>query len=274
MRLFLQIISIIVIVSTICICAVKPDMHKSVIVYNSDYKLVPETVETMEKEDIKIVEVPVAPQTQTIKKEVKTVNEPKTVKIDKPVLVQTKTTSKPTTKVSLPTTKTVPVQTKQTETVQKPVIKTESKTTTQPLPQKVSVQNDVIKQNTNVATQTLTPQQEEIAWNVWRSNLQNKIMQDAKLPLLPYGVVFKFSFTVDKYGKVSNVYAYSTNQAYTPYAVQYIVPVIRSYQGKSILNFPEGSTRTVTDVKGGWKLSGNERYSTPQDYNDVERIIK
>ena len=50
----------------------------------------------------------------------------------------------------------------------------------------------------------MTQQQEEIAWNVWRSNLQNQIMKDSRLPDIQNGVVFKFSFTVDKYGKVSN----------------------------------------------------------------------
>ena len=40
----------------------------------------------------------------------------------------------------------------------------------------------------------ITPQEEEIAWNIWRSNLQNKIMQDVRLPIIPNGITFKFTF--------------------------------------------------------------------------------
>ena len=71
-----------------------------------------------------------------------------------------------------------------------------------------------------------------------------------------------------------NVQTGANPSTYTPYAIQYIAPVIRSYQGRSILNFPEGTERTVTNVTGKWKISDNERYSTPQDYNDIEKIIR
>ena len=120
----------------------------------------------------------------------------------------------------------------------------------------------------------LTAQEEEIAWNRWRSNLQNQIMKDSKLPIVPNGTIFKFSFTVDKYGKLTNVKTWSTNPSYTPYAIQYIAPAIRSYQGRSILNFPLGSNRVITDVTGGWKISSTAKYSTPQDYNDIEKVTR
>lgn len=121
----------------------------------------------------------------------------------------------------------------------------------------------------------LTAHEEEIAWNKWRSRLQNQIMKDSKLPIVPDGTIFKFSFTVDKFGKVTNVKTYSANPAYTPYAIQYIAPVIRGYQGHSILTFPTGSSRTITDVTGSWKVtSGAAKYSTPHDYNDIERVTR
>ncbi|MBR1461706.1 hypothetical protein IJ596_08785, partial [bacterium] len=62
--------------------------------------------------------------------------------------------------------------------------------------------------------------------------------------------------------------------SYTPYAIQYIAPVIRSYQGKSILNFPQGTQRTVVEAYGAWKISTSSKYSTPDDYKDVEKVIK
>ncbi|MGN1124833.1 MAG: hypothetical protein ACI4SM_01480 [Candidatus Gastranaerophilaceae bacterium] len=123
-------------------------------------------------------------------------------------------------------------------------------------------------------TQKLTQKEEEILWNQWRSNLQNQIMKDTQLPIMPQGTVFKFSFTVDKYGKITNLKTWSLNSAYTPYAIEYIAPVIRHYQGLPILNFPAGSNRLTTNVTGGWVISSQERLSTPQDYNDSEKITK
>lgn len=119
---------------------------------------------------------------------------------------------------------------------------------------------------------TLTAQEEEIAWNRWRSNLNNQIMRDAKLPTMPNGIIFKYKFTVDKYGKVSNVQTSSLTPGYTPYAIQFIAPVIRSYQGHSILNFPTGSKRVTTVVSGAWKISNTSKYSSPDDYHDIEKV--
>lgn len=256
MRILVQVLLILLVVSTLSICAIKPDMHKSVIVYNSDYTLVPEEVKTVEKEEIPIMEIPAKPVETVTKKETKTVKtqmqtkpqQVKKVEVKQPV----KKTETKVQKVETPKVQTVV----QTQKVENPVVKTETKTQTVPVPK------------------VMTQQEEEIAWNKWRSNLQNKIMQDVKLPIMPNGITFKFSFNVDKYGKISNVQTWSTTTSYTPYAIQYIAPVIRSYQGKEILNFPQGSTRTSTEVKGGWKLSSTERFSTPQDYNDYEKVVR
>ena len=130
------------------------------------------------------------------------------------------------------------------------------------------------KKQTVTQPKTLTEQEEEIEWNNWRSNLQNQIMKDVKLPIIPQGTVFKFEFDVDMYGKVSNVQTGADPSNYTPYAIQYIAPVIRSYQGRSILNFPAGTARTSTTVTGKWRISDTERYSTENDYNDIEKINK
>lgn len=269
MKLLLQIIAILLVVSTISICAIKPEMHKTVLVYNSDYKLVPNEGIVTDKREIPVMEMPAAPKVETVKQEVQTVSVPKTQKVVQQTLQKQQTQ---------PKTQTITKVQPQT-TTQSPV-KTEFKIVKQPEPQTV---REVVKQEPKIVqSQTksqptpkvLTQKEEEIAWNVWRSNLQNQIMQDVKLPALPNGIVFRFSFNVDKYGKITNIYTSSDNPAFTPYAIQYIAPVIRSYQGKSILNFPEGSSRTATEFKGGWKISANERLSTPQDYNDYEKVVK
>ena len=255
MKNFILAILILLVVSTISICAVKPDMHKSVIVYNSDYVLVPEEVKTVEKEEIPIMEIPVKPQQKTVTVETNVVKPQTTTKVQ-----QIKTTSQKQ-----------PVKSTETKKVEKTVV---PKPVTVSVQETKKIEKPLITTVSQTETKAMTQEQEEIAWNIWRSNLQNKIMQDVKLPILPNGITFKFTFTVDKYGKVSNVQTWSTSPAYTPYAIQYIAPVIRSYQGKDILNFPQGSTRIATDVKGGWKISSVEKFSTPQDYNDVEKVVR
>ena len=228
-NLFAKISILLIIISTLCICITKPQMHKSLLVFNSDYTVVEQKVETN-------VETNLPTTTQLPQKEVKT------TKINTPV-------------------------TKQEET------KTPAKTIKkEPQVQKITTQTTQKPKNTT--KKMLTAKEEEIAWNIWRSKLQNQIMKDVNMPILPQGTVFKFTFDVDKYGKISNVQTWSLTSSYTPYAIQYIAPVIRSYQGKSILDFPAGSNRITTQVEGGWKIATTQRYSTPQDYNDTEKIKK
>lgn len=117
----------------------------------------------------------------------------------------------------------------------------------------------------------LTEQEEIIAWNRWRSALQNQVMYDTRIAA-PLGTAFKFSFTVDKYGNMSNVKVWSTNPAYSDMAVRAIKPVLMSYQHKPILNFPQGTKRIITNVNGGFVISRTTEYSTPSDYSDYERV--
>ena len=268
MKLILNILLIMTIVATFSICAIKPDMHKSVLVFDSAYKIIPEKQVEVETQTIPIMEKTQEPVQTVIKKE--TIQQPavKQTEIKKQIQKVEKTSAVPAvTKTTTPVKQQTMQTVKQVQAIPKTeTVKTsETKTVNKP-PVKETVQT------TAPTVKVLTQKEEEIAWNVWRSNLQNKIMQDVKLPILPTGIVFKFSFTVDKFGKISNVQTWSTTASYTPYAIQYIAPVIRSYQGKSILNFPSGTSRVVTDVKGGWRISENEKYSTPQDYHDIERI--
>ena len=227
--LFIKISLILAIIATFGICALKPKMHTTVLVFDSNYKIVEQKVETTIEKNIPTVSQTQKPQ--KIEQKVETVK-------------QEQTQSTP------------PKQT---------IVKLSKNTKYEP----VKTQEKTIQKN-----KILTEQEEEIEWNKWRSNLQNQIMKDVKLPIIPQGTVFKFEFDVDKYGKVSNIQTLSLTPAYTPYAIQYIAPVIRSYQGHSILNFPNGSNRTQTHVKGGWKIAQSVKYSTPKDYNDTETIKK
>ena len=270
MKLILQILLILLIVATFSICAIQPDLHKNIIVYDSDYTLVTEEEVKTETKNIPIMEAPVASIQKT------TVVEKKVEPVANTIKTQTNNVKKQT--------QTTP---KQIATVKQTVTQPKTQTVTKPVTTKI--ESPVVKETVKVEApkvekkvvtkpaeppKTLTQQEETIAWNVWRSNLINQIMQDVKMPNVPEGTVFQFSFTVDKYGKVSNVQTGANPANYTPYAIQYIAPVIRSYQGRSILNFPEGTARTTTQVTGKWRMSTTKKYSTPQDFNDIEKVIK
>lgn len=361
-RLFITILAILTVISTLCICITKPKLHKSVLVYSSEFQIVPQSelevdvqniptvvqttttvpqsvktvviddsgvnIQDTTSKNVNIISQTTKPQavTTTTNKGVQTQNYNITTVQTKPQNVQYTVQSQNIKQVT-PTTKiinTTPVQTKlvtknpsgskqinvnspqlvtnnpqidiqkildnnkkfqttnqQPVTVQPKIVNqtptvTPTKITTAPVGTKIAT---IPATKTTVKTpepvKVLTPQEEEIAWKIWRSNLQNKIMQDAKLPNVPQGTIFKFTFDVDKYGKISNVHTSCTNNSqYTPYAIQYIAPVIKSYQGRSILNFPEGSKRTTTSFVGSFKISNSSKYSTSGDYTDTERVTR
>lgn len=128
------------------------------------------------------------------------------------------------------------------------------------------------KQNSNYTAQrVLTEHEETIVWNKWRSDLQNKVMKDTNIGA-PKGTGFRFSFTVDKFGNMSNINVWSTNPVYTDLAVRVIKPVLQSYQHQPILKFPAGTKRTITNVTGGFVMSSYTQYSKPSDFSDVEKV--
>ena len=189
-----------------------------------------------------------------------------------------------------------------TTSPQKPVQKTESVTTAkipqsvkdilnkpvqkeinevqpeQPKPQKVTLPKieptqtpKQLIENTSDENRPLTKQEELIVWNIWRSNLQNQIMRDTQIGA-PLGTTFKFSFTVDKRGRISNLRTWAIPDTYSSIAVNYLKPLILSYQGQSILNFPSRTKRVITNVTGGFVISTQDRFSTPNDYSDIEKV--
>lgn len=123
------------------------------------------------------------------------------------------------------------------------------------------------------AQRPLTEQEEIIVWNTWRSNLQNRIMHDTQISA-PIGTTFKFSFTVDKKGRISNLRTWAIPESYNPMAINYLKPLILKYMetNDSILNFPARTKRVITNVTGGFVISTQDRFSTPNDFSDIEKI--
>ena len=268
-NLFFKILILIVILSTLCIIGLKPKMHSKVMIYDSSYTVVENIPQTTVE-----TKLPEIKQTVSMEKKIANNTKKEVQKITttpKQIPIQKKVSNQPQ---------------KEIITQQKPkievAVKKENKVEKKVEPKKIEVKKEVepkkeekkVQEPIKVQTQTLSEREEEIAWNIWRSNIQNQIMRDVKLPYIPKGTVFKFSFDVDKYGRITNVKTWSLNANYTPHAIQYIAPVIRSYQGKNILDFPQGTQRLSTTVKGGWRISDNAVYSTPNDYNDIEKVKK
>lgn len=123
----------------------------------------------------------------------------------------------------------------------------------------------------STAPKKLTKREETIAWNQWRSDLQNQVMIDSAVEA-PFGTLIKYSFRVSKSKTISNIKVSCTNWAYTEKVREALTPVIKSYAGKDILTFPEGSERKYIDFKGAYLIWFETSFSSPNDFNDFERV--
>ena len=241
------------------VCFVQPKMHNTFEIYDSQYEIVDNVSVVEDKNAISV--------TPIIKEEKNIVPVKPVVQEEKKIIPSTQKTEQKTKTVQQP------VNTKKTETKKEEKVVQKEVKKTQPVKEtnkKVEVAKPVVTQ------QEILEREEIIAWNKWHSELQNSIMRDTKMPPVPDGTIFNFTFTVDKYGKISNIKVWSNNSGYNVYAIQYIAPVIRGYQGKSILNFLKNSQRMVTQFVGKFKIvtSGENKYSTEKDFNDSEKIRK
>ena len=111
---------------------------------------------------------------------------------------------------------------------------------------------------------------ETIAWNIWRSNIQNRIMDDSAVDA-QYGTLFFFTFKVDRNRHISNIKVTSTDKS-DQYSINAIHDAIYNLNGKKILDFPEGSNRRIVNFSGGFIIGTYAHYSSPSDYNDFENI--
>lgn len=117
----------------------------------------------------------------------------------------------------------------------------------------------------------LQRKEENIAWNKWRSDLQNMIMSDAVVEA-PLGTWFFFSFKVDNKGKISRIKVLSSNPFYQKEAEDTIIPVIKSYSEKPFMKFPPRTKRKSVKFDGSYVIWISTEFSTPENYNDFERI--
>lgn len=274
--------------ATVLVCVFRPKTHKPIAFEDRNFKLelISDEVAAPKTPDLNLEQNPVEIKSQPVDVNLPPVNvkmpEIKTNNNESSKNSTAKNTSKSqqnqqkTQIVSKNNpSKTQPNKTEVKKVEPKPVQKTEPKVVSNTEKPKVVSPVEKISEKpvTKPVVKVLTEEEEIIAWNKWRSDLQNKLMRDSKIAA-PIGTSFEFSFTVDKFGTISNLKTWSSNPSYTPLAVRVIKPLLLSYQKTAILNFPTGSKRVITNVNGGFTMARSSRYSSPSDYNDYERVTK
>lgn len=288
------------VLATIFTVMIHPEIHQPMILEDADFVLtrISDTITTENipvahvnqsvQQEVKKVEIPVEKQTtekaieiynqkqekniqqpKITTKEVKIQEQPSQNKATQMELLQRVLKNSENAQVVKPTTE------QKTTTVSEPKTPKQTQITQTP-PKQEPVQQKTVqtpqpKSNTNPY---MTEEEEIIAWNVWRSNIQNQIMRDSNIDFAPLGTVFSFTFIVDKFGNVSNIKVDCSNPNFMDVARNNVKPAISRLQKKPILVFPKGTQRTSTIVTGVFVIGTQERYSTPDNYSDYERVVR
>ena len=114
----------------------------------------------------------------------------------------------------------------------------------------------------------------DISWNTWKSNFINKILDDSMdiktLNGYNVGTWFYYSFEVTNTGEIQNVKV--TSFFLSKEDKEEVIRLIKSYAHKSITAFPKNSKRKKAKVDAIMLLGDTESKSTPNDFNDTERV--
>ena len=297
-------------VLTLITIKIHPEMHQPMLLEDADFVLtrISDTITTenipvaniSNTENKKTVEIPVSEQEEATQKAIEVYNKQQEQPVVKYVKTQEVQPSKKEVKVVQ---KETPNKTSQMELLQRvmqnsensevvlqpedkvikyvntdtPKTQTQTKTVETPKTPTSTQQKTVQTTPTQPKSSSnpyMTEQEEIIAWNIWRSNIQNQIMKDSNIDFAPFGTIFTFTFIVDKFGNVSNIKVECSNPNFMDVARNNVKPAISNLQKKPILNFPKGTKRTSTVVTGMFLIGTQTRYSTPENYSDYERVVR
>lgn len=284
------------VILTIITIRIHPEIHQPMVIEDADFKLVrvSDTI-TSQTTPVTTVRPTVTQQTVTVEpQQTKQVQQsvdiatPKATETSKYVQVETPQQTRPV-KIKLPKkdtqTQTVVQEPSQNELLRR-LLNTDIEDTkaleenSRKLAQSMQKNNRASQQTYKQPQQTsthknpyMTEQEEIIAWSRWRSNIHNQVMKDSNAGVAPYGTVFSFSFLVDKYGNVSNVKVSCSNNYCMNIARDNLKPAIMHLQRKPILNFPRGTQRTSTVVSGSFLIGSEDKFSTPSNFSDFERVV-
>lgn len=284
------------VILTIITIRIHPEIHQPMVIEDADFKLVrvSDTI-TSQTTPVTTVRPTVTQQTVTVEpQQTKQVQQsvniatPKATETPNYVQVETPQQTRPV-KIKLPKkdtqTQTVVQEPSQNELLRR-LLNTDIEDTkaleenSRKLAQSMQKNNRAPQQTYKQPQQTsthknpyMTEQEEIIAWSRWRSNIHNQVMKDSNAGVAPYGTVFSFSFLVDKYGNVSNVKVSCSNNYCMNIARDNLKPAIMHLQRKPILNFPRGTQRTSTVVSGSFLIGSEDKFSTPSNFSDFERVV-
>ena len=141
---------------------------------------------------------------------------------------------------------------------------------------------------TSFSTQAKKPQQqkkltsyeENILWNQWRADVCNKIggnIAPKISKIAGFGSVYSFSFTVNNNRQISNISVKlrrGFKNANSSQVITLLENEIRTLNGNSILQFPEGTERTTVDVTSGITMTQKSKALDASDFNDTETVTK
>lgn len=275
------------VIVTICTIKLHPSIHQPMIIEDADFKLTrisdtitPDTVTTTTtvSEQPKIQTTVQSQDFQTVQQPIERVVQPSPTQNVQTEYVQPENVNTQRQRIKNIKPKQTPNRIQNddmsdVEMVNK-ILKNlqEEQPQTRPSQAKPTQTTSTPKRNSSFKNPYMTEQEEIIAWNKWRSNIQNQIMNDSDIDYAPLGTMFMFTFVVDKYGNVSNIKVECSNANYMNIARNNVKPAIARLQKKPILNFPRGTQRTSTVVTGVFLIGTQNRYSTPNDYSDYERV--
>ncbi len=114
----------------------------------------------------------------------------------------------------------------------------------------------------------------DIDWNTWQSNFVNKILDDSiqirELDQYSAGTWLYYQFNVYADGRIDNITVKS--MVISQHDKDLVANLIKSYEYQDITVFPANSKREKAQVKAVMLLSNTTQKSTPNDFNDNERI--
>ncbi len=255
--MFRLLVSLIVLIVTLIVIVVEPKMHKPVMIGS---KAVLSEKSSFQAQDIKFAPQKIETKTEPIK--IKTVENTSVKNLDvsreeymKNIRLraqkETPVEAEPQTVVETP----IPAMTPKPKKVQKP--KAPAKEPPQNLMQQIN---------------------EKIVWNKWRADICNTIADNSletQVYRLKKGVLFKYSFNVDKNRHISNLEVRLARGAYDEVVQDSILDInktIRSLEGKRILEFPAGTRRTSVQVTGGIEMSDFDANLNPGNFSDIESV--
>ena len=130
-----------------------------------------------------------------------------------------------------------------------------------------------------------TKYEETIVWNKWKSDFHNKIHNDIANALpddMPLGALYKYSFTIDRHGKVSNVdvkivfkglcLGDENEEALKKGLIAFQKSIINCGK-RHFKGFPKGSQRKSVNLELVVQMGFVNVYTNPTDFNDLEKVF-